>query len=143
MSIENTAVFDDTCDPPIIRTRQGSFEVDISARDDEERKALLENIRSWLSKNAQAMLEAQTALAECAKKAGKWVPTIAVMVTSDDYGYGMYVAIGLEIYPNRVDVQHWEGAIGEDTHVFYLGTIERIEETHEPQADDSSASPRE
>jgi len=131
MSIENTAVLDDTCDPPIIRTRHGGFELDIDARDDEERKALLESVRSWFGKNVQAMLEAQVALAECAKKAGKWVPTIAVMVTSDDYGHGMYVAIGLEIYPDRVEVQHWEGTTGEDTHVFYLGTIERVEELPE------------
>jgi len=131
MGTEDAAVLDDTYDPPIIRARQGSFEVDIDARDDEERETLLETVRSWLSKNAQAMLEAQTALAECAKKVGKWTPSIAVTLQSDDYGHGMYVALGLEIYPDRVEVQHWEGTTGEDTHVFYLGTIERVEKSPE------------
>jgi hypothetical protein len=43
----------------------------------------------------------------------------------------MYVTIGLEITPDTVEVQHWEGTTGEDVHVFYIGTIEPIESEEE------------
>jgi hypothetical protein len=127
MSSDDTAVLDTEYDPPIIRTRHGSFEANINVDDDEERKDALEVLRDWLSKNVQRMLEAEAALQECVKKTGKWQPSISVTLESADCGHGLYTALGIEIHPDSVEVQHWEGETGEDVHVFYLGTLDPVD----------------
>jgi hypothetical protein len=131
MTSEEAVILDPNCEPCVIRTSCGDFEVDVDAQSEEDRKDVLEMIRAWLGKNVQAMLSAQAALSECKKKTPSWQPTIAVTLHSDDYGDGMYVTIGLEITPDTVEVQHWEGTTGEDVHVFYIGTIEPIESEEE------------
>jgi len=127
MTTEDAVILELNCEPCIIRTSCGDFEVDVEAQSEEDRKDMLELIRAWMGKNAQALLAAQATLSECARKIPSWQPTIAVTLHSDDYGDGTYVAIGLEITPDTIEVQHWEGATGEDVHTFYIGTIEPID----------------
>jgi hypothetical protein len=133
MDTNDAAVLDTEYDPPIIRTRHGSFEVNINVEDDEERKEVLEALRGWLGKNVQAMLETQAALVECSKKIRKWQPSISITLESEDCGHGLYTTLGIEIHPDSVELQHWEGETGEDVHVFYLGSIDPVDEEDSEQ----------
>jgi len=76
------------------------------------------------------MLAARKALRECAKmtKSVGRSPTISVPVKSEDYGNDMFVTLGLEIGADSIDIEHWEGKTGEDLHIYYVGTIEVIDD---------------